>query len=652
MGIKRLSRRRMAAIEARGIKKGIGCSPAMGGTIISATQHREGLKVTTDILYDLGASGTSILTKGLAAADPIGISGTDVSYICKLTAAVFGSITTIETVCLEVITDGTLTDYDLMYGDADGYLGSDASNDSLLANEASEDIGSAVGVHRISTFDAAADIADKYLYITAGAATSQKASAVIDCTNATPSNIADGIDTIRLIDSHTHSEMERTGHGECNFPLLIPEDLLEKENRLVSLLKRARESGVNPDELRGEEEEAGFKKEVYWVKHAGENELDIPMFLRPTSETAMYTMFPLWIRSHADLPLKIYQTVNTFRYETKQTRSFIRVREIHFFEAHTAHIDEESATKQIEEDLEIVSRLMNSFALPVIVSKRPIWDTFPGAWYTIAIDVVMPNGRTLQVASVHHYRDQWAKAFDITYENIEGSQSFVHQTTYGMSERLLGAIVGMHGDDAGLILPPSVSPYQIVLVPIISKDNSEKINNAVIAINERLKKSGYRTHIDNRNIRPGQKYFDWEIKGVPIRLDFGARDMESNTIMCSSRIGGKISINLDNLENDIDEIIKEIHQKMVENANIRLDEAIQKLPDLIFDNKEWKLSKDLEEDKIYWTIFDGNDSDAETIEKLTGLSFLGDALDKSSEELECCITKKKTFRKVFLAKTY
>ena len=201
MGIKRLSRRRMAAIEARGIKKGIGCSPAMGGTIISATQHREGLKVTTDILYDLGASGTSILTKGLAAADPIGISGTDVSYICKLTAAVFGSITTIETVCLEVITDGTLTDYDLMYGDADGYLGSDASNDSLLANEASEDIGSAVGVHRISTFDAAADIADKYLYITAGAATSQKASAVIDCTNATPSNIADGIDTIRLIDS-------------------------------------------------------------------------------------------------------------------------------------------------------------------------------------------------------------------------------------------------------------------------------------------------------------------------------------------------------------------------------------------------------------------------------------------------------------------
>ena len=127
-------------------------------------------------------------------------------------------------------------------------------------------------------------------------------------------------------------------------------------------------------------------------------------------------MFPLWIRSHADLPLKTYQIVNTFRYETKQTRSFIRVREIHFFEAHTAHVDEDDATRQIEQDLEIVQNLMNELKLPVLVTKRPVWDTFPGAWYTIAIDVIMPDGRTLQVASCHHYRDQWARAFDVTYE--------------------------------------------------------------------------------------------------------------------------------------------------------------------------------------------------------------------------------------------
>ena len=123
-----------------------------------------------------------------------------------------------------------------------------------------------------------------------------------------------GWKAMRQIDALTHSEMDRTGHEEVNFPLLIPEDLLEKENALVARLKRAREEGVDPDELRDDDEEAGFKKEVYWVKHAGENELDIPMFLRPTSETAMYTMFPLWIRSHKDLPLKVYQMVNTFRY--------------------------------------------------------------------------------------------------------------------------------------------------------------------------------------------------------------------------------------------------------------------------------------------------------------------------------------------------
>ncbi len=143
-----------------------------------------------------------------------------------------------------------------------------------------------------------------------------------------------GLSAMEKIDSLARSEMERTGHQEYRFPLLVPEDLLEKENKLVSILKAAREAGVDPSELRLEEEESGFKKEVYWVTHGGENKLEIPMFLRPTSETPMYTMFSLWIRSHADLPLKTFQIVNTFRYETKQTRSFIRVREIHFFEAH------------------------------------------------------------------------------------------------------------------------------------------------------------------------------------------------------------------------------------------------------------------------------------------------------------------------------
>ena len=387
-----------------------------------------------------------------------------------------------------------------------------------------------------------------------------------------------GWKTMKLIDALTHAEMERTDHEEVNFPLLIPENLLEKENALVARLKRAREEGVDPDDLRDEDEEGGFKKEVYWVKHAGENELDIPMFLRPTSETAMYTMFPLWIRSHKDLPLKVYQMVNTFRYETKQTRSFIRVREIHFFEAHTAHTDEEDASRQIAQDLEIVDNLMHDLCLPIIKAKRPVWDTFPGAWYTIGIDAVMPNGRTLQVASCHHYRDQWAKAFDLSYENLDAKQEFCHQTTYGMSERLLGAVVGMHGDENGLIMPPAVAPFQVVICPMIRKNSDVDTVAVAHDMAATLKKHGLRVKVDSRDIHAGQKYYDWEIKGVPLRLDVGPRDIAQGTAFAARRTGGKEPIPMDDLPNACLAILDEIAAELRKRSSAHMQDVIQPLP--------------------------------------------------------------------------
>ena len=174
---------------------------------------------------------------------------------------------------------------------------------------------------------------------------------------------------------------------------------------------------------------------------------------------------------------------------------------------------------------------MNSgFKLPVFFYKRPVLDTFPGAWYTIAIDVIMPDGRTLQVASCHHYRDQWARAFDVTYEDESGDQQFVHQTTYGMSERLLGAIVATHGDDKGLIMPPSVAPIQVIVITIMSKQASQDIMAEAEKIVSQLKESGIRARIDARDIRPGQKYYDWEIKGVPLRIEIGPRDLANNSV--------------------------------------------------------------------------------------------------------------------------
>jgi prolyl-tRNA synthetase len=461
-----------------------------------------------------------------------------------------------------------------------------------------------------------------------------------------------GWKTMRLIDNLTHNEMEKTGHEEVNFPLLIPENLLEKENALVARLKRAREEGVDPDELRDEDEEGGFKKEVYWVKHAGENELDIPMFLRPTSETAMYTMFPLWIRSHKDLPLKIYQMVNTFRYETKQTRSFIRVREIHFFEAHTAHANEADASRQITEDLEIVDRIMNDLCLPIIKAKRPIWDTFPGAWYTIGIDAVMPNGRTLQVASCHHYRDQWAKAFDISYENLEAKQEYCHQTTYGMSERLLGAVVGMHGDDNGLIMPPAIAPHQIVICPMIKKNSDVDTVGTANQIAETLRESGLRVKVDSRDIRAGQKYYDWEIKGVPLRLDIGPRDISQGTVFAAKRTGGKEPLPMDTIVESCKVALKEISDELRRRSLAHMDDVIQPLPEFVENNGKWSMNGKVEDGKIYQMAFDGSDAHAEIIERHTGLTFLGDATDPFDSERVCHMSGKPTTRKVILAKTY
>ena len=461
-----------------------------------------------------------------------------------------------------------------------------------------------------------------------------------------------GWKAMKLIDSLTHREMEMTDHEEVNFPLLIPENLLEKENALVSRLKKAREEGVDPDQLRDEDEEGGFKKEVYWVKHAGENELDIPMFLRPTSETAMYTMFPLWIRSHSDLPLKIYQMVNTFRYETKQTRSFIRVREIHFFEAHTAHADEECASRQIAQDLEIVDRLMHDLCLPVIKAKRPVWDTFPGAWYTIGIDAIMPNGRTLQVASCHHYRDQWAKAFDISYENLDGEQSYCHQTTYGMSERLLGAIVGMHGDDYGLIMPPKIAPIQVVVIPIVKKEGGEDVLLAAKNLVNELRTSGLRVKIDDRDLRPGNKYYDWEIKGVPLRLEIGARDLEKGNTFSAKRTGGKEPIPLSDAVNHVERLLEEVADELRNRSKLHTEDVIDQLPAFEQIDGVWKMNGEVEEGKIYQMAFDGSDSHAEIIERTTGLTFLGDATESYPEEIPCHMSGVPTNRRVILAKTY
>ena len=461
-----------------------------------------------------------------------------------------------------------------------------------------------------------------------------------------------GLKSMNLIDGLARREMARTGHEEHRFPLLVPEDLLEKENRLVSRLKAARAAGVDPNELRIDEEESGFKKEVYWVTKGGENELEIPMFLRPTSETPMYTMFALWVRSHADLPLKTFQIVNTFRYETKQTRSFIRVREIHFFEAHTVHANKEGADAQIEEDADMVQSIMHDLCLPSLVSKRPVWDTFPGAWYTKAADVIMPNGRTLQVATYHHYKDQWAGAFDLTYEDSDGSTKPCHQTTFGMSERLLGAVVGMHGDDNGLIMPPAVAPIQIVIMPI-AQHVDPNVMKAVHALSDELNTAGFRVHVDERDLRPGAKHFDWEIKGVPLRVEIGPRDLASSSCLVSIRTGGKEQLPLDGFNNSARKLLDSMASTLRSNAQTIADGLVHTFPGFVKGGDDaLVVNEPIVDGFVYELAFDGSDSDAEILEKSTGLTLLGESDTPFPEPTPCAVTGKLTTRRQHIARMY
>lgn len=303
-------------------------------------------------------------------------------------------------------------------------------------------------------------------------------------------------------------------HEEVLFPMLIPEDELAKEAIHVK----------------------GFEEEVYWVTHGGLTELNKKLALRPTSETAMYPMFSLWVRSHTDLPMRFYQIVNTFRYETKHTRPLIRVREITTFkEAHTVHATEEECEEEVQNAVEIYKQFFDMLGIPYMISKRPQWDKFPGAKYTVAFDTILPDGKALQIGTVHNLDQTFAKTFNITYETEEGEHNYVYQTCYGISDRIIASIIGIHGDEKGLCLPPAVAPYQVVIVPIIFKKGAEEVLEFCRGIEAKLKSAGLRVHFDDRDIRAGKKFYEYEMRGVPLRMEIGPRDIENKNAVLFRR---------------------------------------------------------------------------------------------------------------------
>jgi len=408
---------------------------------------------------------------------------------------------------------------------------------------------------------------------------------------------------MRQIDSYIRHELDATNHDEVCFPLLIPETEFKKEKDHIK----------------------GFDSEVYWVTHAGLNKLDVPLCLRPTSETAMYPIFALWVRSHSDLPLKTYQIVNTFRYETKQTRAFIRVREIHFFESHTCHTTEEDAQKQVEEDFVILERLNKHLALPYFLLKRTDWDKFPGAHYTVGVDCPLLDGRSLQLGSIHHYKQNFSKPFEIKFEDVDGELKYVHQTTYGMSERLVGSIVAFHGDDKGLVLPPDVAPFQIVIVPILAKGKVEEVLAEARKLRDELLAAGLRVTLDERGDRPGSKFYHWEIKGVPLRLELGGRDIAEGKVSYAVRLDGtKGTFLRGNAIKDSQSMLDKISMDMMSNAAKRLASSVETI----------KTLDDLPK-KILRFGWCGSEDCGHKIEEKTELKLLGTPYISENFQGEC-----------------
>lgn len=303
------------------------------------------------------------------------------------------------------------------------------------------------------------------------------------------------------------NQLNSTGHSETLFPVLIPESSLEKEAEHVE----------------------GFEAQCFWVTHGGQKQLKTRFALRPTSETVIGPMQHLWIRSHADLPIKLYQIVTVFRYETRATRPILRMREFDFKEAHTAHATAKESEEEVKEETENYKKIFDTLGVAYVISRRPDWDKFAGAEYSIAFDMICPDGRALQIGTVHNLGQHFSKAFDITYETEDGKREPVWQTCAGISGRGIASVLIMHGDDHGVVLPPKIAPVQIVIIPIPYRGKAEQVNSTCLKVANKLRKNSFRVEVDLReDVTPGSKYYDWELRGVPIRIEIGPRDIERN----------------------------------------------------------------------------------------------------------------------------
>jgi len=352
---------------------------------------------------------------------------------------------------------------------------------------------------------------------------------------------------------------KETGHQNAFLPVLIPEGLLGKEA----------------------EHFEGFKPEVFWVTHSGNEELSERLALRPTSETLAYEVFSKWIRSYRDLPLKLNFWNTALRAEIKATKPLIRTSEFLWQEGHTVHAMEEEADEEVMTILEIYKNIVENYlAIPVIVGRKSEREKFVGALYTTTLEALMADGKALQMGTSHNLGQNFSKPFDIKYLGTDDKEYYAWQTSWGISWRLIGALVMVHGDDKGLVLPPKVAPIQVVIVPILY---GEKDKSAILERAKQLKDSlsGCRLFLDDRSeFTPGYKFNDWEMKGVPLRLEIGPKDLQKNSVMLVRRdTGEKTSVDNAEVSIKVHSVLQDIQDNLYRKAKKLLDDNVRSIDD-------------------------------------------------------------------------
>lgn len=320
------------------------------------------------------------------------------------------------------------------------------------------------------------------------------------------------------VQSNLDAMFKATGHQNLYFPLLIPMSFFQREAKHVE----------------------GFAPELAVVTHAGGKELEEPLAIRPTSETIVGEMYSKWVQSYRDLPLLYNQWCNVLRWELR-TRPFLRTTEFLWQEGHTAHANAEEAKAETTRMVEIYAELAERFgAIPVVKGEKTAGERFAGAQITYTIEAMMRDAKALQSGTSHYMGTNFAEAFNISFNDENNQQAYAHTTSWGLSTRFIGALIMTHGDDKGLILPPKLAPVQLVVVPIYKRGDDAlkaKVMQAVTGLERELAAQGVRVRVDDREgVSPGFKFNEWELKGVPLRLELGPRDLEGGVAVLSSRL--------------------------------------------------------------------------------------------------------------------